>query len=262
MNGPCRFDFRKLRGFTGGFAWPTILLCLGTWALFLSVATLFFYDHVSRTVMVLVASICNFYSFTVLHEAVHENIEGKSRGGMLTTLLGAASGAMFMAPFQAFKVIHLTHHQHTNAGAKDPDFWVASRYFFLTLLKCLTIYPHYVFTYMTKLSESRRQLAGELLTIVAYWTVALFALSTPYGDIALYAFIIPTFLGTGITALLFDWLPHHPHQETSQALNTRNFPGFFLHVLLAGQNVHQLHHVNPRIPFFRYHKAFKAAVLP
>ena len=95
-----------------------------------------------------------------------------------------------------------------------------------------------------------------------YWGAAIVTLYTPYWALSLFGFILPTFIGTGVQALLFDWFPHHPHQETSQKLNTRNVPGRTLHILMAGQNVHQLHHVNPRVPFYRYHEAFKAAALP
>jgi fatty acid desaturase len=259
MNGPRQFDHKALRNFTGGFAWPTLLLACATWAVFISAVIAFQRQILSAPVLVAILVICNFYSFTVLHEAVHENIEGKSRGGWITLALGWLAGAMFLAPFRPFKVIHLTHHQHTNIPSSDPDFWVASRLFLVTLLKCLTIYPHYLATYFLSLAPSRKVLFQDVLVIVVYWSIPGVLLFTPYWELGLYAFILPTLLGTGMQAFLFDWLPHHPHKETSQALNTRNFPGIALHVLMAGQNVHQLHHVNPRVPFHRYHAAFKAA---
>ena len=119
--GPATFQHKVLRRYVGGFAWPTIALAVGTWTVFLLALFALNQDWISGWAMVAIAVICNFYSFTVLHEAVHENIEGKSRGGWLTEALGWSSGAMFMAPFQAFRLIHLTHHQNTNTPDLDPD---------------------------------------------------------------------------------------------------------------------------------------------
>jgi beta-carotene hydroxylase len=260
--GPATFQHKVLRRFVGGFAWQTIALAVGTWAVFLFAMFALYQGWLSGWAMVAIAVICNFYSFTVLHEAVHENIEGKSRGGWLTEVMGWSSGAMFMAPFRAFRRIHLTHHQNTNKPNLDPDYWVASKNFLSTLLRCLTIYPHYIYSYLFKIDREGEPITRDIGVLVIYWGAAIVTLYTPYWALSLFGFILPTFIGTGVQALLFDWFPHHPHQETSQKLNTRNVPGRTLHILMAGQNVHQLHHVNPRVPFYRYHEAFKAAALP
>jgi beta-carotene hydroxylase len=260
--GPATFQHKVLRRYVGGFAWPTIALAVSTWAVFLLALFALYQDWIGGWGMVAIAVVCNFYSFTVLHEAVHENIEGKSRGGWLTEVMGWSSGAMFMAPFQAFRRIHLTHHQNTNKPDLDPDYWVASKSFLSTLLRCLTIYPHYIHSYLFKIEREGESATPNITVIVIYWSAAIITLCTSYWALSLFGFILPTIIGTGVQALLFDWFPHHPHQETSQKLNTRNVPGRALHILMAGQNVHQLHHVNPRVPFYRYHEAFQAAVAP
>jgi fatty acid desaturase len=257
-----RLNHRILRTFVGGFAWPTVALALGTWAVFFASCYLFQNGSIHPAVLTLVAVVCNFYSFTVFHEAAHENIEGKSRGGWLTTILGYVGGAMFMAPFDAVRRIHLTHHQYTNDPARDPDHWVAGSNLLAVALRCLTIYPNYLYQYLFKLEAPRRELVKSVVFLVAYWGLAVSALFSQYAELSLYGVIIPTFLGTGVTALLFDWLPHHPHQETSPVSNTRNFPSLVLSVLLAGQNVHGVHHLNPRIPFHRYQRAYDAATAP
>ncbi len=259
---PRTFNHKILRRFVGGFAWPTLMLAIFTWIIFLLNLYALAKGIIPKSGAVCVAVICNFYSFTVLHEAVHENIEGLKRGGWITEVLGWVSGLMFLAPFRIFRLIHLTHHQHTNKPGLDPDHWVASQYFLGSVARCLTIYLNYFFTYVFKLGKSPKELVPDFAIIICYWLVPFWALTTDFHDVALYGIMIPTILGTGVQAFLFDWLPHHPHQETSQALNTRNFPSLVLHVLMAGQNVHQLHHVNPRIPFHRYHAAFKAGVVP
>ncbi|MEN9835064.1 MAG: hypothetical protein RL011_1257 [Pseudomonadota bacterium] len=257
-----RMNHRALRAFVGGFAWPTLILAVASWAVLVTLCYLLHLGWVPPVALVLTAMVCNFYSFTVFHEAAHENIEGKSRGGWVTVLLGWVGGAMFLAPFDAVRRVHLTHHQYTNDPARDPDHWVASANPFMVLLRCVTIYPNYIYQYLFRSKRPRAEFVKSVVALVAYWTVAVLALFTPFADVALYGFIIPTFLGTGLMAFLFDWLPHHPHQETSPVSNTRNFPSAILSVLMAGQNVHGVHHLNPRIPFHRYQRAYNAATAP
>ncbi len=257
-----QLNHRILRTFVGGFAWPTVALAVGTWSAFFASCYMFQSGLIHPALLTLIAVVCNFYSFSVFHEAAHENIEGKSRGGWLTTMLGWVGGAMFMAPFDAVRRIHLTHHQYTNDPSRDPDHWVAGSNPIAVVLRCLTIYPNYLFHFIFRAGAPRGEFVKSLSVLVAYWAIAIGALFTTYSDISLYGFIIPTFLGTGVTALLFDWLPHHPHQETSPVSNTRNFPSSVLTVLLAGQNVHGVHHLNPRIPFHRYQRAYDAAIAP
>jgi len=253
------FNHRQLRQYVGGVAWPTIGLAVATWVVFIGSVTAFALGHIPAWALVFINSISNFYSFTVLHEAVHENIEGSGRGKLLTVVLGWASGLLFLAPFQPFRVIHLTHHQHTNVPVKDPDIWVAGSNPFLILLRCLLIYPHYLYEYMVKFDKPIGHKMKTLLIFLLYWGSATALLFTPLADITLYGLILPAILGTGLTALLFDWLPHHPHKDLTIAGHTRNFPSRTLNIVLAGQNYHQLHHVNPRVPFHRYQAAFKAA---
>jgi len=254
------FHHRMLRKYVGGFAWPTVLLAIACWVVYLVALMLLYQQILPPWAMVLIGSVCNFYSFTVLHEAVHENIEGSGRGGIVTEAIGWLSGAMFLAPFRPFRIIHLTHHQHTNDPDKDPDYWVASPSMIMSLLRCLTIYPHYLHMFIFKLDHKETWFARDLAVIIAYWVGVTILCTTSLQDLAVYGIIAPTFLGTGLTAFLFDWLPHHPHKERSLAKHTRNYLGKTWNIVLAGQNMHQLHHANPRIPFYRYQPAFYAAL--
>lgn len=257
-----QMNIRVLRRYVGGFAWPTLLLAGITWSAVGTACYATYMGALPPGVLLLVATICNLYSFTVFHEACHENIEGPGRGGWLTFALGWMAAVMFMAPFVAVRRIHLTHHQHTNDPANDPDHWVASKNPVMLLLRCATIYPRYLYFYLVKIDRPRAELVKELVILFGLWTTALAALSTPMADVSLYGFMMPSFLGMGFTAFFLDWLPHHPHQETSPIGNTRNFPGKLLNVLLVGHNLHGVHHLNPRIPFHRLQRAYDAATAP
>ncbi|MBM4251826.1 MAG: hypothetical protein FJ146_07625 [Deltaproteobacteria bacterium] len=257
-----QMNIRVLRSYVGGFAWPTLALAVGTWSVFGAACYATLVGVLPPLALLLVATVCNLYSFTVFHEAAHENIEGKGRGGWLTAAIGAVAGVMFMAPFAAVRRIHLTHHQHTNDPANDPDHWVATKNPVMLLLRCATIYPRYLYCYLVKIDRPRTELMKEIVILLGLWITAVAALSTPWADVSLYGFMMPSFLGMGFTAFFLDWLPHHPHQETSPVSNTRNFPSRFLSVILVGHNVHGVHHLNPRIPFYRCQRAYDAATAP
>mmetsp|Transcript_72317 Transcript_72317/g.186527 ORF Transcript_72317/g.186527 Transcript_72317/m.186527 type:complete len:106 (-) Transcript_72317:246-563(-) len=65
---------------------------------------------------------------------------------------------------------------------------------------------------------------------------------------------------------LFDYVPHRPHQVPCKEdlyMSTSATKGFFgtvaeLHAPTLGQNLHNIHHLFPQIPFYRYHVAWAA----
>jgi fatty acid desaturase len=68
-------------------------------------------------------------------------------------------------------------------------------------------------------------------------------------------------LGSAMLAFAFDWLPHVPHQSRERWQHTRAvlFPKpirGLMDQLLLGQSYHLIHHLYPRVPFFRYRAVF------
>jgi fatty acid desaturase len=70
---------------------------------------------------------------------------------------------------------------------------------------------------------------------------------------------VPGWLATALLALLFDWLPHHPHTVQGRYTDTRAIPSRVLEVLLLGQNLHLVHHLWPSVPWYRYGVVFREA---
>jgi beta-carotene hydroxylase len=68
----------------------------------------------------------------------------------------------------------------------------------------------------------------------------------------------PAWLASGLLALVFDWLPHHPHAVQGRFVDTRVFPSLGLEMLMLGQNLHLVHHLWPSVPFYRYGAVFAA----
>ena len=62
---------------------------------------------------------------------------------------------------------------------------------------------------------------------------------------------------------MFDWPVHHPHTERGRYTDSAILlfpPPFriFMDVIFCGHTYHLVHHLYPRIPFFRYRAAWQA----
>ena len=62
--------------------------------------------------------------YTPLHEAVHRNISGTNRGGLLwlNHAVGYLSATLLGVSYTMHKAAHMTHHRATNVEGEDPDF--------------------------------------------------------------------------------------------------------------------------------------------
>ena len=63
------------------------------------------------------------------------------------------------------------------------------------------------------------------------------------------------------TAYWFAYRPHSPYLEEQRYKNTTSLimPNWlkFLEWFWLGQNLHSIHHLFPRIPFYHYHKVHR-----
>jgi len=259
--GENQVNLRALRSFVGGSAWPLYVVFGGSWFFYLFLQVAFAHNVINHWVLVIGATVAVFVVFTPLHEAVHGNIESRQKSGLVTLFIGYMSGILFIAPFKAFQAMHLTHHQNTNHPTKDPDFRARGSNPLVVLFRCLTMYVYYVYNYILHVSRPKWEKCFDITLIIACWGFLIFGLFTPWQPLVLWGIIIPAILGTSVQAFLFDWLPHHPHDEQHPLYNTRSFPSRILDVVLVGQNLHLVHHLNPKIPFYRYRKAYFASGL-
>jgi ring-1,2-phenylacetyl-CoA epoxidase subunit PaaE len=68
--------------------------------------------------------------------------------------------------------------------------------------------------------------------------------------------IIPLIMTLFVIVLFFDYIPHHPHKSQDRYHNTRIFPGKLMNILLLGQNYHLIHHMYPRLPWYKYQEVY------
>ena len=247
-------------------AWPLVGMFAGLWAGLGLVS----WAAVSGVIPIWVGTLINFVLFYVLsdfnHEATHRNISGaRSEYKWFNDALGHIGSAPFFLPFAAFKAVHLAHHRLTNHPTLDGDMWFAGKNFFSILGRAAGLLVGYeiVLHRLARASFVTRRL------LISIWVQRAFAA----GLLALFFA-----LGVGYEAFMLWTLPclmvmialgflayavHCPHESREKYQNTnvwlarRAWMQPVLNAAFVYQNYHLVHHLHPRIPFYRYERAFR-----
>ena len=206
--------------------------------------------------------VVTYYWFTPLHEAVHGNLGGRERR-LVNPLVGHLAAVTYLAPYPAFQILHLDHHGSVNHEGEDPDLWVAASTRLGVLAKCLTILPYYYAFLFASLGRKTDNQRGRILQaaaiLVAFGAAFALLVGAGLGREAFWLWLMPAWLASALLAYLFDYLPHQPHDDRGRWTNARILlGGRLLTLLMAGQNYHLVHHVKPRVPFYRYGALYRA----
>lgn len=250
------------RRHTPDFAWPTVWLLIGLYAVFVASTGL----AVTGAIPIWLAAVVNagfIYSlYTVVHEAVHSNISSRTKQARWVDLVvGVIACVPLWLFFHHHKKQHMAHHTHTNEDS-DPDIYARGGF----LGWCLVRLPLSLVNYFNPFrlhAECRAFGVPASETRITMWSFVAYALvivgliAAGYGYEVLVLWFIPWWVGQSVMLTLFTWTPHHDHHETGRYRNTRVslFPG--ANVLLLGQNYHLIHHMLPSIPYYRYRNTFE-----
>lgn len=243
---------------TGEFAWKTLLLlaiCYLSW--FLIVAA-----HLGGFVPLWLGTLAltaTFYViFTPMHEAAHLNISGRQKKlRWVDFAAGSLASFGLFVPFVGFERLHYHHHQNTNVPGKDPDLWVNGRNFFDIVFRCFTIFPKQMYFFMTKPIATKQQKLICAAFIILKFSIAGYWMFAGYLSEVIFLWLLPAWFALALLAYCFDYLPHVPFVETKIFHNTRNVGKPYLNYVFLYQNYHQIHHLNPRVPFYRYYLSYK-----
>ncbi|WP_172962348.1 fatty acid desaturase [Hydrocarboniclastica marina] len=245
-------------------AWPTLALFVCSVVLWTVATTLAVQGYLATGWAIAANALASYWFFTVFHEAAHRAI-GKS--APLNDWLGRIS-IMPLVPFpifRAFRFIHMQHHRFANESSdKDPDAYTGGGAKWLLPLRWATIDLKYYAFYLRRMSSRPRSEQTE--TVVAFLiggSVLVFALAMGWGQEVLLYWLLPGRIALVFLALAFDYLPHHPRLATQQqnpwqATNNRVGYEWLLTPVLMWQNYHLVHHLYPRVPFYRYLRVWRA----
>lgn len=209
----------------------------------------------------------HYAAYTPLHEAVHRNVSGGRRGrGWLDEVAGVVCGTILGSSFTLHRAEHFAHHRRTNVTGEDPN-KVFGPGVLGVLRGAFAIVPAAIRWYLREVwpslpMRSRRRVLMETALIVLTRAVPMLA---GYAEAVLWFWIVPNLIGNALTAVLFAWIVHEPHDDTSRWGSTAAFdfrgvlkwPVTVLWLWLwLWQNYHAIHHLFPRVPFYRYHTVF------
>lgn len=238
------------------FAWPTLVLfglALSMWVASSALA-------VSGTwpwpVSVAFNWLAVYMLFTVAHEAAHH---AASASRTLNNWLGRIA-TFFVGPigFPVWRYVHMQHHRFVNVAGADPDYPSSHSSGWQRPLRWLTMDVSYLRLYLprfgTRPSAERREM---VLTIGIFIGIAVAAISGGWGWWFVAVVLLPARLSAFVLGWSFDYLPHchlRSEVEDSRFRATRNRIGFerVLTPLAMYQNYHLVHHLHPRVPFYRY----------
>lgn len=169
-----------------------------------------------------------------------------------------------LVPFPLFKRLHDRHHAFTNDPDQDPDHFSFGHKWYQVLLNCFYIPIQYHWLTFTKLKHVDNIRATYPTTIV-YFSLVVGALSwiivSGYIKELIFLLVIPNAVAILVLALFFDYIPHHPHKSIDRYHDSRIYPSRVLNLILLGQNYHLVHHMYPRVPWYKYKEVYEK-ILP
>ena len=242
---------KEIKKLTGQLAYPTLGLAVGVWLSYTSVLLAFAAGYLPTFVAMLFVTLLTFVSYTVMHEAVHGNISGSRGANWLDKIIGYSMSPIMTITFTSHQKEHFAHHKNTNNRKKDPDAHIEHAFdslknFLRSINKTTKFHNGYVWNTATKI-EIAVYLGWRFLFIYFVgWT-------------AILVVFLGTWLGLLLTGIILSYLPHQPYNSTERWKNTniRLFSAPWIEKLMFQHNLHAVHHLYPRIPFYNYRKAFE-----
>ncbi len=263
-----REAMRLAKPSVGGVAWPTIAFAIGVAAVYAGTIAAVSIGRLGMAAGFGICSLLVYAAYTVLHEAVHSNISGFGQPTRwYNETLGMIAGFIMAIPLTIHRAEHLAHHRKTNDPEDDPDMVLAisgrpnlGSLFVASLRSIVKQYTFYWSSaWPTTTREERVKASAEMFVIVAGrlgLAVAGFPLE------ALMLTVLANLVGNLIIVTFFAVAVHHPNTGHGRYLDTSTllFPGWVnapITWLWLWQNYHSIHHLFPRVPFYRYTTVFE-----
>lgn len=247
-------------------AWPTLAFSIAAPPTMAGLIGAGVTGHAPLWACAIVLTPLAFAHYTVVHECVHGNLmPGATRLRWVHDVVGWFGALGLSQPYPLLRRSHLLHHAHTNT-ADDPDLLIKGSFVALMfkwlVMSLFSLTPTWLNRrirpgpYASTLTEAERFQVDVFTTLSTAVSIAC-ALSGWFAEWALLWFV-PTRLAMLMLNVFFQWLPHHPFEESARYLNTRIslWPGAGF--ILLQQNLHLLHHLWPSVPFYNYPRLYEA----
>jgi beta-carotene hydroxylase len=250
----------------GKVAWPTVVLGLLLSVSYVATVAASLVGMLSLWLAVPLVAAITYLSYTVLHESVHGSIAGNDPAlRWLNRALGYMAAWVTMIPFTAHRYEHMAHHRYANDDARDPDFHVGRMCESpLALVRAalqawVSQFAYYGKNRWNVAPTSEKWLLG--LEVCAALTPRLAVIAAGYWIEGLALFVIAWLVGATVLLYLFAFVVHQPHEQVGRYVDTSTIllPGplhWPLTWLWMYQNYHSIHHLFPRVPFYKYARLY------
>lgn len=239
---------------------PTVILFAVTLTSWICVHILYAMNVLPYWMAFPLWTMLSYINFTPMHDALHCAIASNNSGHRyLNEVIGRLSGIMLCTPYRLFCYVHLQHHKFTNIESHDPDHWSGEGPWYILPFKWCTQMFRYLFLY-SKIIHTRTR--SEIIEYTLSVSLLLYmAFVSEYNWTFWSIYFKPGFLAAAILAFAFDYLPHRPHvnEDIFIGTNVTSLYGETIQPLtlpLLWQNYHNIHHLYPWIPFYRYSRVW------
>lgn len=253
--------------YMGEVAWLTVMLGLVLGASYIATVAMALTGVLSLLVAVPLVALLTYLNYTILHESVHGSISGNRRSlRWINKAMGYMAAWILMIPLTAHRHEHTAHHRHTNDEAADPDFHIGQmRNSPLAAVLATLRASVSQFSFYSKnrwKNAPRKQNLILCLEVGAALIPRLAVLAAGYWAEGLALFVIAWLIGATVLMYLFAYIVHRPHEsvgryeDTSTILLPRPLHTLFTWFWMF-QNYHSIHHLFPRVPFYRYAQLYE-----
>jgi len=254
------------RQYMGMVAWPTIILGMVLGASYIATVVLALTGLLALWSAVPLVAVLTYASYTILHESVHGSITGNDQSlRWLNKALGYMAAWIVMIPLTAHRHEHTAHHRYTNDEIRDPDFHVGQMR--NSLLAMARAVMRAIVSQFRYYSENRwtkapfKEKVHLCLEVAAAIMPRLAVMVAGHWVEGVALFVLGWLIGAIILLYLFAYVVHRPHEQVGRYVDTSTIllprP---LHALITWlwlfQNYHSIHHLFPRVPFYKYAQLF------
>jgi len=255
------------RQYMAAVAWPTVMLGIITGVSYVATIALALTGALSLWLAAPIVAVLTYASYTVAHESIHGSISG-NRASLrwINRALGYMAAWILMIPLTAHRQEHMAHHRHTNDPVQDPDFPVGRMQDSVpaavrAALQIIVGQFSYYFQHRWK-QAPMEQNAVMCVEVAAAILPRLAVLISGYWVEGLVLFGLAWLIGVVVLLYLFAYIVHRPHEQVGRYTDTSTILlpgplGTLVTWLWLFQNYHSIHHLFPRVPFYKYAKLYK-----
>lgn len=238
-------------------AYPTIVLFgINT---FLLICLFCIRSSIPYAIYLFFSSILFYINFTPFHESAHGLLASKEYH-YINGCIGRISSIIYGTSYAGWIFLHHLHHMHTNHDI-DPDNFYNS--LGEVMIKGPFLDVIYLYNYMKHIHiRPTVEVIEALSTYACIFYVYGYFMLNHMGMALFYYYILPVRFSLLCASVVLDYNAHHkcPQKKDNNIKSTNKVSGFFkkddspllLSMFTQNQNYHNIHHLYPFIPFYKY----------